>query len=101
MIIRDGDWTLFDYDFATRRQVWRRSNADGSDTFRVDYHVDEVLEENHHARMEAMGTRHGDWSRIASIPINTYLTQLAEAQNQLDHKYIDRFLSDHSKFKTR
>jgi hypothetical protein len=102
MIVRDGDWTLFDYDFKMKRQVWRRSNPDGSETYRTDYHVDEVLDANHDARMDAMGKRHGDWSRIASIPIGEYYSKgLADAQAQLDAKYFDKYLSEHSKFRTR
>ena len=27
MIVRDGDWTLFDYDQQTGRQVWTTQNG--------------------------------------------------------------------------
>lgn len=101
MIIRDGDWTLFDYDIQTGRQVWKTQNADGSVTYRTDYRVDDVLEANHTARSAAAGTKHGDWSRIASIPLNTFYAELEEAQSQMDGRYIDRWLAENPKFKTR
>jgi hypothetical protein len=99
--IRDGAWSLFDYDFKTGRQVWKTVNDDGSTTFRTDYRVDDVLEANHTARSAAAGTKHGDWSRIASIPLNTFYAELEEAQSQMDGRYIDRWLAGNPKFKTR
>jgi hypothetical protein len=101
MIIRDGEWRLVDYDFKLKRQVWRRENPDGSTTVRTDYAVDEVLDSNQRARSDAMGTKHGDWSRIASIPLNAFYGELEQASHQQDDKYFDKWLSENSKFKTR
>ena len=101
MIIKDGDWRLISYDFKLKRQVWQCENPDGSTTIRTDYAVDDVLDANHTARMDAAGTKHGDWSRIASIPLNTFYDQLNEAQSQMDGRYIDRWLAENPKFKTR
>ena len=101
MIIRDGDWRLVDYDFKLKRQVWRRENPDGSTTVRTDYAVDEVLDANQRARSDALGTKHGDWSRIASIPLNAFYGELADANAQMDNRYIDKWLSENSKFRTR
>lgn len=101
-MIRDGDWVLFDYDHATKRQVWKRANGDGTDTYRTDYHVDDVLDANQSARSDALNTRHGDWSRIASIPLGAYYGHgLDKAQAQLDARYFDKYLSEYSKFRTR
>lgn len=100
MRYRDGDWELFEYDFQTKRQVWLRRNADGTDTYRTDYHVDEVLAANHDARMESHGQRFGDWRRIASVPIAKHFSDLAEAQMQRDDGYIDKWLNENSAFKT-
>jgi hypothetical protein len=102
MIIRDGDWTLVSADLKLGRQVWSRQNPDGSTTVRTDYKVDEVLDANQAARSAAQGTRFGDWARVASIPLNVYYGNgLADAQEQLDGKYFDKWLSENSKFKTR
>jgi hypothetical protein len=102
MIIRDGSWSLFDYDFQTGRQVWHMRNPDGSETYRTDYRVDDVLDANQAARSEAAGKRHGDWSRIASIPLGAYYGDgLNRAQAQMDAKYFDKYLSEYSKFRTR
>jgi glucose dehydrogenase len=102
MQIRDGHRVLFDYDIKTGRQVWRYDpDADGNVTFETVYRVDDVLEANHTARSAAAGTKHGDWSRIASVPLNTFYAELEEAQSQMDGRYIDRWLAENPKFKTR
>ena len=102
MIIRDGDWRLVDADLKLGRQVWRRENPDGSTTIRTDYAVTEVLDANQAARSEAAGKRHLDWSRIASIPLAEYYGKgLDQAQGQADGRYIDKYLSENNKFKTR
>ena len=102
MIVRDGDWTLLSADLKLGRQVWSRQNPDGSTTVRTDYQINDVLESNQRARNDAAGTKHLDWSRIASIPLNEYYgSGLADAQAQLDAKYFDKYLSEHSKFRTR
>ena len=43
---------------------------------------------------DSQNKRHGDWSRIASIPLNIYHEQLAEAQSQKDEKYMSKWLND-------
>lgn len=99
-MIKDGEWVLFDYDFPTKRQIWRRANPDGSSTYRTDYHVDDVLAQNHAERMENAGRRHGDWTKIASVPLALHYGELAGAQSQLDRGYIDKWLNENSAFKT-
>ena len=100
MRIQDGAWTLFDYNVKSGRQVWKRTNPDGSVTYRTDYHVKEVLTQNAEARVDSIGQRYGDWRRIASIPLNLYFDQLAAAQSQRDSRYIDGWLSENDQFKT-
>lgn len=46
MKIKDGDWTLFDYDVKSGRQVWALHNDDGSTTFRTDYPVQPTIDIN-------------------------------------------------------
>ena len=100
MIIQDGEWTLFDYDIKSGRQIWKRNNGDKSVTFRTDYDAREILNSNAEARVNSIGQRYGDWQRIASIPLNLYFDQLAAAQSQRDSRYIDGWLSENDQFKT-
>lgn len=94
MLIRDGEWVLFDHDPKLKRTVWRRENPDGSSTFRTDYDVSDTIEANREAQLAAEKGFKGDWHRIASIPLNTFHDQLAEASRQGDDKYIARWLND-------
>lgn len=100
MIIRDGDWILVDSDLKMGRYVWRRQNPDGSTTFRTDYAMDQVIKENKALRNETQGQRYGDWRKIASVPLAKHYGELAAANQQHDDKYIDRWLSENSAFKT-
>lgn len=94
MIIRDGEWTLFDYDPQLKRQVWSRVNPDGSRTFRTDYEVDPTIEANTAMRNLASPGWKGDYHKVASIPLNVFWDQLAEASKQDDDKYISKWLND-------
>lgn len=102
-VIRDGNWTLFDHDFQLKRTVWVRRNPDGSQTFRTDYAVDDVLEANAEMRSNATNNWNGDWHKVASVPIGLYHDKLAEASRQSDDAFIRKFLndSDVSKFRTK
>ena len=93
-VIRDGDWRLFDHDFETGRTTWILHHPDGRMTFRTDYPVDRIIADNRLAYNDSQNKRHGDWSRIASIPLNIYHEQLAEAQSQKDEKYMSKWLND-------
>jgi hypothetical protein len=94
MLIRDGEWTLFDHDFRLKRTVWARQNPDGSTTFRTDYAVDDTIEANKTMRNAASKGFAGDWHKVASIPLNVFHDQLAEASRQDDSKFISRWLND-------
>lgn len=94
MIIRDGDWTLFDHDFKMKRTVWVRQNPDGSTTFRTDYAVDDTIEANATMRNNAEKGFKGDWHKVASIPLNVYHDKLAEAVRQDDMGFVSKFLND-------
>jgi hypothetical protein len=96
---RDG-WSLFDFDMPTQRSVWRKVEADGTELWEVTYPVDNVLAANHDARMDAMGKRHGDWTRIASVPLGFHFDKMAGAVAQQDTKYVDKMLGEYSKFRT-
>jgi hypothetical protein len=103
MVIRDGEWTLFDHDFKLKRTVWARQNPDGSTTFRTDYAVDDTIEANKTMRAEAPKGFAGDWHKVASIPLNVYYDRLHEAVQQDDMKAVSRFLndSDNSAWRTK
>lgn len=94
MKIRDGDWTLFDYDIATGRQVWSLHHDDGRVTFRTDYPVQATVDINTAQRNMARNDWAGDYHQVASIPLNIYWDQLAEASRQGDEKYLSRWLND-------
>jgi hypothetical protein len=94
MTIRDGDWTLFDWDAKTGRSVW--SYFDGEKTvFRTDYPVDNLISENAAVRNSAAQAWTGDYHRVASVPLNVFhQSGLAEAQAQGDERFVSRFLND-------
>lgn len=101
--IRDGDWILFDSDIKLGRHVWVRYNPDGSTTYRTDYEVQPTIDANTaHRNMVSDGWK-GDYHKVASIPLNVYWDQLAEASRQDDQKYISKWLndSDHSAWRTK
>lgn len=102
MAIKDGDWSLWDYDYQTGRSVWKLANPDGSVTYRTDYPVTSLIENNKADLLDSAGQRWGGGRRVASIPLNIFHEQLAEAQNQQDDKYLSRWLncSDHRAFRT-
>lgn len=96
MVIRDGDWRLFDYDFQSGRSVWMLEQ-DGKTIFRTDYPMQATLAENAAQRNEAERAWKGDWHRIASIPLNVAFDEdlgLMKAHEQGDEKYLSRWLND-------
>ncbi len=103
MIIRDGAWTLFDYDFATGRAVWHYHDGE-KDVFRTDYPVTGIIEANKTASGIAATGWAGDWHQIASIPLNVaYDSGLSQAQADGDHGFVSRFLnnSDNRAWRTK
>lgn len=96
MAIKDGDWTLYDWDPLTGRTVW--ALFDGEKTvFRIDTPVDATLEENARARNDAPTGWKGDWHRIASVPMQLLYDRnlgLNEAILQGDDKYLSKWLND-------
>lgn len=94
MVIRDGDWTLFDFDIRTGRQVWHLVNDDGSETFRTDYPVQATVDINAAQRNMARPGWKGDYHMIASVPLNVFHDQIAEASRQGDDRYVSRWLND-------
>lgn len=94
MTIRDGDFTLVDYDYATGRSVWHY--FDGEKTVvRTDYPVDTLIKQNQFTRNETSGNKMGDWVKVASIPLNVaYDSGLVKAHAEGDEKFVKRFLND-------
>jgi hypothetical protein len=95
MIIRDGAWTLFDYDFHTGRQVWHMHDGEGRDVFRTDYRVDDVIDANREARNIASAGWAGDWHHVASVPLNiAFDSGIARAHAEGDDRFVGRWLND-------
>lgn len=96
MLIRDGDWTLYEHDHATGRTVWHLFDGE-KDVFRVDYPVDATIAENAAIRNEASRAWKGDYHRIASIPLGLLHDEkigLMEASRQGDDRYLSKWLND-------
>lgn len=92
--IYDGDWYLVDHDEKLGRTVWAVDNADGTTTYRTDYRVDPTIEINKAQRNLAQNNWKGDYHHVASIPLNVYYDQLAEAAKQGDEKFMNKWLND-------
>jgi hypothetical protein len=96
MTIRDGDWTLMQWDPATGRTVW--SLFDGEKTiFRTDTPVAATIEDNQLARNAATDGWKGDYHRIASVPMQLLYDEnvgLNTAIQQGDKGYLSRWLND-------
>ncbi|PDT39814.1 MULTISPECIES: hypothetical protein [Sinorhizobium] len=94
MIIRDGSWSLYDYDHATGRSVWHYFDGE-KDVFRVDYPVTNVISENQSVRNEASRAWKGDWHRVASIPLNVaHHSGLVQAHSEGDDRFVKRWIND-------
>lgn len=94
MQIRDGDWVLFDYNVKTGRQTWSLTHGDGSVTYRTDYPAEPTVDANTAMRNMLDPGWKGDYHKVASIPLNVYWDQLAEANAQGDDRYISKWLND-------
>lgn len=94
MKVKDGDWTLFDWDAKTGRSVWYLE--DGNKThWRTDYPVDSVLSQNAAVRNSAEKAWTGDYHRVASIPLNVlHDSGMADASVQHDDRFMSRWLND-------
>lgn len=94
MTIRDGDWTLQEYDHFTGRSVW--SYFDGVRMhIRTDYPVAETVKANREAFNSAPSGFKGEWHHVASIPANVhYGSGLHDAIRQQDRKWTKRWLND-------
>ncbi|MDW9814934.1 hypothetical protein GOB25_07605 [Sinorhizobium meliloti] len=94
MIIRDGEWTLYDHDMMTGRSVWHYFDGE-KDVFRVDYPVDNLMSQNQEIRNSAERAWKGDWHRVASIPLNVaYDSGLVKAHSEGDDRFVKRFLNN-------
>ena len=92
--IYDGDWYLISHDEKLGRTVWALDNPDGSTTLRTDYKVDPTVEANKAQRNMAQSGWKGDYHQVASIPLNVFYDQLAEASKQDDQRFISKWLND-------
>lgn len=94
--IRDGDWTLIDFDILTGRTVWEM--WDGNRLIhRTDIPIHKALEENAFFRNSAETGWKGDYHRVASVPMQLLYDEnvgLNKAILNGDDKYISRWLND-------
>lgn len=93
-MIRDGSWYLVDHDHQLGRTVWATDNGDGTTTYRTDYAVQPTIDLNTAQRNMAQKGWAGDYHHVASIPLNVYYDQLAEAARQNDEQYLSKWLND-------
>lgn len=96
--VRDGDWTLHEYDPTTGRSVWAMFDGEKV-VFRIDTPVQSTLDENLIARNAAPAGWNGDYHRIASVPMQLLYDDnlgLNTAIQQGDDKYLSRWLNDSS-----
>lgn len=101
MEIRDGAWTLLDFQPDTGRQVWMTFQDDQM-IFRVDMPCEAIFDANQEAEIETMGRRFGDYRRVASIPHNlAYSSGVRDAIDQGDEKWLSRFMNDPDNRKLR
>lgn len=91
MKIRDGEWTLAEWDAATGRTVW--ALFDGARTvMRIDYPVEAVVKAN---TAERNGDKpRGEWRKLASVPHNVlHASGLDDAIGQGDRRFVARWLN--------
>ena len=103
MIIRDGEWTLYDHDITTGRSVWHYFDG-ARHVFRTDYPVGNLMSENSAVRNSAERAWKGDWHRVASIPLNVaHDSGLVQAHSEGDDRYVKWFLnsSDNRAWRTK
>ena len=85
-----GDWVLLSANVQTGITTWYNPKED---LVRTISDVTAIMDDNKEARAE-QSTNWGDGQRVASIPLDIYHRKLAEAVEQNDKKYIQRFLND-------
>ncbi len=94
MRFRDGDWILWEYKPELGRQVWYKMEPDGGTTWRTDYEVQPTVDINTAQRNLAQDNWKGDYHHVASVPLNIFHEQLAEATQQDDNAYLSKWLND-------
>ncbi len=86
-------WKLHERDNETGRSVW--INRDGDNLhWRITYCSDDIVDSNRVAFNDSIGKKWGAGQIVASIPLNLYYEQLAEAQDQGDDRYVSAWLND-------
>lgn len=94
MVKDENGFELFEFDPATGRSVWHFFDGQ-KHVWRTDYPVQNMIDQNAASRAHFAGQRHGDWSRVGSVPLNVaWDSGLVEAFDQHDDKFISRFLND-------
>lgn len=103
MSVKDGDWTLVEWCPELGRSVWHY--FDGvNDHYRTDYDVTQVIDKNRELRnnvSQNSKSPDGIGQHIASIPINLFFSDLMEANEQGDSRYINQWLGENNYFKVR
>lgn len=102
----DGGWHLVSDNPETGVRKYVSVQMAG-DQFQVvikteNYAIGALFDQNAEFRSETDGKRIGDWQRLVSVPTDIWNRELAEAFDQDDDKYLDRWMNDvdHEKFRT-
>ncbi len=94
MVIRDGEWTLFEADIKRGRNIWYRYEPDGSKTYRIEERFDKILDANADQAKISKSDWGGDWHHVARVPQGVAFRELVEAHAQGDEKYLNGWLND-------
>lgn len=94
-------WELYARDNETRRSVWINKDGDAIH-WKITYCTEDIVDRNRAVFNDSIGKKWGNGRIIASIPLNVYYDQLAEAHDQGDDKYVSKWLNDpdHQAFRT-
>ena len=91
----ENGWELFDHNPLTGSTTW--CYFDGQKTiFRTDHDAEQIIKGNKAAQAEFAGRKaaEGLGDPVASVPLNLYYEQLAEAQTQGDRRFMQKWLND-------
>lgn len=99
--IWDDGWLMMEHIPAIGITRWIRKDPDGNYLIRTDTDTSALLANNASERSMMAGQRWGEGRKVASIPMNMWTKDIAEASTQGDEKYVARWLNDSDRLKLR
>lgn len=95
MTIQDeGGWTLLDRNHVLKRTVWGRHDGENT-VYRIDYDVEEMINQNTDERNNAPSGWKESWHKIASVPNNIgQSVGLDTAILSKDRKFLAKWFND-------